>query len=237
MAAKGDTSFTVDLDLRAILGRGWLWQVARNDRATWILTLANASVIIIAILHRWQLGTVVWVYWVQSSVIGYFKWRRILNITRFTADGVTINGQPMQLSKSSQQKGAALFAWSYGGLHFAYLIFLWTAAFGLPHDTTYIAVIALSFFINEWVSYRGNKPRIANLEPNIGLVIFFPFARVLPIHIVCIIGLTTAPKSLVVIVGFLLLKMVADVFMHSLDIAIAANATKTQEKLGQKGFP
>ncbi len=73
------------------------------------------------------------------------------------------------------------------------------------------------FFFNHAFSYRYNlKKDLASL-PNIGTLLFFPYARVIPMHLIIFIGLWAGRGSPVTLFFFLLLKSGVDILMHIIE--------------------
>jgi hypothetical protein len=198
----------------------------RLDGSTLVLVLSNCLTIGIALLQHWSLGDVLWVYWGQSVIIGYYNRRRMLDLKGFTTDGMTMNDQPVEANKDGQRRIAFFFTVHYGILHLTYLWFL--VFLGTPNSLfkmLNISVCILAFLIHEGVTYWQNKPRVANTVPNIGLMMTFPYARIVPIHFVGLVGLGVAPTSMIAVLLFLAMKTIADVVMHGIDVAIAEQAT------------
>ena len=63
--------------------------------ATTGLLLSNALTLIIALLMKWPLAIVVWPYWIQSIVIGWYARKRMLALKKFSTEGFTANDQPV----------------------------------------------------------------------------------------------------------------------------------------------
>ncbi|NIP29465.1 MAG: hypothetical protein GTN99_09095 [Candidatus Dadabacteria bacterium] len=63
--------------------------------------------------------------------------------------------------------------------------------------------------------------------PNIGTMMFFPYARILPMHFTIIFGGSIAKASSKSLVLFLVLKTLADLIMHMIEHA-QARQKKTQ---------
>ena len=76
-------------------------------------------------------------------------------------------------------------------------------------DWKYILFAALIFFLNHCFSYIYNKPRDTELQ-NISKLMFYPYLRIIPMHLTIIIGVFTSGGLLI----FLILKMMADGIMH-----------------------
>lgn len=62
--------------------------------STIILLVSNLIVIILAVIQKWDTSTVLWVYWMQSIIIGFFQFLRILSLKKFSTENFKINNQP-----------------------------------------------------------------------------------------------------------------------------------------------
>jgi hypothetical protein len=203
-----------------------------SDTSSASLLFSNLLTIVLAVVQGWRLADVMWVYWGQSVVIGYFNWRRIRALQRFSTDGFTVNDHPVDPTPATKRQVALFFAVHYGFFHFVYLVFLLSFPFDtqrsvIPHspfpgqadtprpDVLGIAVCTLAFAVNHAFSYRHNLESDLRRVPNIGTVMFFPYARILPMHLTLILGgFFGAVSSVLPLVVFLVLKTLADLIMH-----------------------
>lgn len=197
-----------------------------GDRSVMFLLLSNLITIVLAVLQQWDVYILIWIYWGQSVVIGYFNVLRILDLERFSTANFTINDKPVDPTPETQRKTAMLFVLHYGLFHFAYLAFLVKES-GLQggFPAVYVAICVLAFFFNHRFSYEYNRERDQEGVPNIGSIMFFPYLRIIPMHLMVVMGghfLGYGSAPLV----FLLLKTAADVVMHVVEHAIARNGTK-----------
>jgi len=190
-----------------------------SDQSLWLLLFSNIATIFFAITEGWSLSTIMWVYWFQSITIGFFNFIRILQLKEFSTEGVKINGRPVQPTQGTKFFIAFFFLFHYGFFHFVYLIFLlagtFTKAYGNTPNFTevkYILLTALLFFTNHLFSYFYNKPRDTKKQ-NIGSLMFYPYARIIPMHLTIIFG-SSFGSALPL---FLVLKTFADVIMHSVE--------------------
>lgn len=76
-------------------------------------------------------------------------------------------------------------------------------------DLKYILPTALLFLGNHLFSYFYNRPRDTGRQ-NIGALMFYPYARIVPMHLTIILGFFLSGDLLL----FLLLKILADAIMH-----------------------
>ena len=208
---------------------------ALKDPSLWFLLLSNLITIFLAISQGWNLLAVMWIYWFQSIIIGFFNFIRIFQLKEFSIIGLKIGDQLINLDnfrthfpvmRTSKMFFAFFFLFHYGGFHLVYLAFLLTGvpfdlhesgvnfevgAFSglLGHEMKLILLAALIFFINHLFSYIYNKPRDTKKQ-NIGELMLYPYARVIPMHFTIILGSALGSA----LIFFLLLKTFADCAMH-----------------------
>jgi len=195
-------------------------QLQRNlfgDLSLWFLLLANLATVFFATKENWNLLTLLWIYWFQSITIGFFNFIRILQLKEFSTEGFKINDKPVQPTQSTKIFTAFFFLFHYGLFHFGYMTFLLigilTKAYGnLPNfaDLIYVFLTSLLFFINHLFSYVYNRPKDTKKQ-NIGVLMFYPYARIIPMHITISLAAFLGFGALPL---FLLLKTFADCIMH-----------------------
>lgn len=197
------------------------------DSSSLSLLLSNLVVILLAVLQDWDLLSVMWLYWAQSVVIGLFYFLRMLNLKEFSTEGLKMNGQPVEPTRATQRQVAFFFLLHYGFFHFFYAVFLsgfsvlelFGSGFGLA-DIIYIILAAVLFFMNHLYSFKHNLAEDARHKPNIGSMMFFPYLRIIPMHMTIIGGGILAGEegwAWIPLVFFMALKTVADVLMHAVE--------------------
>ncbi len=202
----------VTLDLLAWLGR------LRFDLSTLALVGANAVTIVVALAQKWPLSDVMWVYWGQSVTIGFFQFLRILCLRQFSTEGVTMNDRPVDPTPATKVHVAGFFAVHYGLFHAGYVFFL-GADWGWPKgNLSLLAVCLATFSVNHAFSFAHNFKRDRSRRPNIGTVMMFPYARIIPMHIAILTGGLLA-KTGAGLLLFLGLKTAADLIMHAIEHA------------------
>jgi hypothetical protein len=190
------------------------------DRSLWSLLGSNAVTVVLAVTQNWNLLPLMWVYWFQSIVIGIFNFLRIRHLREFSTDGLAINGQSVDPTPETKNRIARFFLLHYGMFHLAYFIFLLvfslTGMFStagedaLSHaDLKYILPLALLFLGNHIFSYFYNRPRDTGRQ-NIGTLMFYPYARIFPMHLTIVLGFFLANR----LPFFLLMKTLGDAIMH-----------------------
>lgn len=184
-----------------------------SDTSFLSLLFSNILVIILAIIQRWEVSTVLWVYWIQSIIIGFFQFLRILSLKNFSTQKFEINNKPVLPTTQTKIFTAFFFLFHYGFFHFIYAIFLFNLfTSNQPFDFTYLSIGGLIFFLNHFFSYRQNKIIDEQKIQNLGTLMFTPYTRIIPMHLIIIFGAILGQSVLIV---FLLLKTLADLIMHT----------------------
>src|SRR5262245_18553123 len=57
------------------------------DISLWTLVLGNLFSIYVALVQRWPLGEILWIYWAQSVIIGISNYIRMMSLKDFTTEG------------------------------------------------------------------------------------------------------------------------------------------------------
>jgi len=178
-----------------------------KDYSLFILFASNIFTIILAAIQNWNLGVILWIFWCQSVIIGFFNF-------------ITINRRKVNPSMAIKYFTAFFFILHYGFFHFVYAIFLYILSVMTNtgfNDMIIILSGAGIFLLNHTYSFFVNiKNDKKNNEKSIGKIMFFPYVRIIPMHLTIIFGfvfLFLFNKSFV-LVFFLILKTIADLIMH-----------------------
>lgn len=194
----------------------------RADTSAAYLVISNLITIVLAVYEKWDLSEIMWIYWGQSVIIGYFNRRRILDLKKFSTSGFRINDKLTLPTKETQKSTASFFAIHYGFFHLVYLVFLYKQTNSLTIiSVIFIILCIVIFFFNHRYSYFHNRERDMNRVPNIGTIMFFPYLRIIPMHLTIIFGSDFAKGSSSALVLFLVLKTIADLIMHMIEHAQA----------------
>lgn len=180
-----------------------------------LLILSNVTVVVLALVQGWDLVALLWVYWWQSLIIGFFNWRRIKQLQKFSTDGFKEDGKQMEATEKTKKKIALFFLLHYGCFQLFYLLFIISQVETIEYGTFLSAAIGIVvFFFNHLYSYRYNLEKDLGSNPNIGSMMFFPYFRVIPMHLVIFIAAWAGSESRVTLFFFLLLKTGVDLLMH-----------------------
>jgi hypothetical protein len=183
--------------------------------STRFLLLSNALAAGMALVLRWPLETLLWPYWIQSVIIGWYSRKRMLALKNFSTDGFTMNDQPVPVEPKSLKQVARFFTLHYGFFHVGYLIFLLNKSAPLsPWDWLGVIGVAVSFAISHRRSFQQNIEADARGRPNLGALMFMPYARIIPMHLTILLGNAMGGNGAATVLLFSALKTGADVLMH-----------------------
>lgn len=182
------------------------------------LLAANAITIVIALYEGWYINELMLIYWTQSIIIGYFSFRRMLDLKEFSTEGVRQNGRKVEPTEKTKKSMAFFFLLHYGAFHGFYLVFIFQGDNSeLDGSMLFIGLCAVVFLVNHWYSYSQTREQDAERKPNIGTIMLFPYARIVPMHLTIILGGTMSGTSTFALLLFLGLKTAADVVMHKIE--------------------
>jgi hypothetical protein len=217
----------------------------RDDALKGIL-LTNAVTLIIALWQEWSVLQLMWPFWMQSLIIGWYARQRMLKLQQFCTEGMKINDRRVDPTPQTQRQVANFFALHFGGFHVGYLVFLialttTTDSAGFitvtnesmgvaspvyvghvhPLDFIVYAFLALGF----WSSHRASHVEHVRADlgntPKLGTLMMMPYARVLPMHLTIIAGV---PLGGVAVWIFVVLKIAADLVMHKVEHRVLQGA-------------
>lgn len=155
-------------------------------------------------------GTIVWIYWFQSVIIGFFNFLELLTTKNENSDIKMKNKKGTNFTTGC---AAWFFLFHFGVFHLVYSIFLL-----VQFDETLISRLVLiigiaTFFIESTIGFMRHKMIAKTEKVNIGLLFFLPYLRIIPMHLMILLptffGVT--PSLL-----FLVLKMGADLLSSRL---------------------
>lgn len=208
------------------------------DRALKAIVAANAATLVLALWQQWSLLQLMWPYWMQSVIIGWYARQRILKLREFSTEGLRINKRAVAPTPETQRQVASFFALHFGFFHVVYLAFLLmfstsadSAGFvtvnhegggtsevymGHLHPLDYLAfgLLSLGFWGSHRASHREHVRADLSGCPNLGTLMFLPYARVVPMHLTIILGVVMGDAAVWL---FALLKTGADVIMHKVE--------------------
>jgi hypothetical protein len=194
-----------------------------HDVSLQLLLVINLLTIFFAVREGWGLETLIWVYWFQSIIIGFFNVIRIVRLENFSTDGLKINDQPILPTLGLKYIIAGLFLIPYAFFHFTYFTILLFGFSGIGKSTSivewnFVFLTSLVFFGNHLFSYMYNKERDTQ-KVNISTLMILPYVRILPMHITVFLAPIFAFFTPIPLLIFLLFKTGADMATHVLEHA------------------
>lgn len=188
---------------------------AATDLSIAVLVAANLLALGIAWRTGMSLRSLMFVYWMQSVIIGVTHIIRMMRLERFSTEGFTSMGERLPEDPGSKAQMAFFFLIHFGGFHLVYLVFLVASVRGdgLVWNPGYV-LCALVFALNHAYSLRHNLRRDARGRPNLGTLMMLPYARILPMHAAILSGALMSGAGAFAFFVFGILKTVADVLMH-----------------------
>lgn len=207
------------------------------DKSTKLLLVSNVVTIIFAVIEKWNLNSVLWVYWFQSVIIGYFSYIRILRIENPNEKNLTINELVKKFIKRRKQTDAYGFLLIYAWFQATYLIFLFKISFVQIRDQlinfNYLVLISLIsiivsviiFYLNHRASFYLNCEEDLKGSASTQNLMLISYARILPMHIITAFAAIQVSGEhwligvffTLVLVFFLIMKTVADIVMHKVE--------------------
>lgn len=188
------------------------------------ILLGNVLAVAWALKAGWNLAEMMGIYWVQSVIIGFFQFCRILMLRSFSTEGFTSNGSRVPETRKGKISTAVFFAVHYGFFHLIYAIFL--VGFAAPDESgepaslesersgiLWFLLSALGFLLGHGYSFYQNVRADLERKPNLGTMMFLPYARIVPMHLTIILGSQFGPGTFPLLL-FSGLKTGADYLMH-----------------------
>lgn len=216
-----------------------LWkQVCFTKLSTLSLIFSNLLVIFFAVVDKLSAYDVLWVYWLQSVIIGIFNFIRMITLKEFSTEGFKQGNKQAQPTRATKISSAVFFLFHYGFFHFVYAMFLmgfsdFTQSNSQSSGTSYFIYSAGMFFISYLIEFiNSNKEKSEDL-PNIGYIMFAPYARIIPMHLTIIFGgfigaagsFFSTNTNLAVITLFVGIKTVVDLLTHSINFNMLKKQT------------
>ncbi len=183
-----------------------------TSRSFWSLFIINVAIIIYYLKNHTGFRTLVWIYWCQSVLIGFFTFLDLVTMKRIKPGTMKINNEPMD--DPSQAKGclAPFFAVHFGFFHFGYFIFIFTITDLHEYfDWNLFEVSVGAFALDQVWNFIRVKQWEQSHEANPGIIFFLPYARVIPMHLTIMLPQFIGAISQLGL--FLVLKMFADLLM------------------------
>jgi len=200
----------------------------RSSPTALTLLGANILVMIFALALNWSVLQIMWIYLIQSVIIGFFSFLKLLHISFSSKSVFYIIGGLL---------GSLFFVVHYGGFHLGYAVFLtlFSVSGGASHffvtsqgvNTLFMNLLpavllgSAVFFVNHLFSFlfylkRTGKSKKTYTTKDFNDVMLSPYPRIIPMHLTIIFGgaLISFGMPIYALVIFLVLKTIVDLIMH-----------------------
>ena len=191
-----------------------------KDPRAWFLILINSYLIYYYLQNPGEFNTIVWIYWLQSVLIGFFTFIELLQVKDPDAGSMTLNHQP--ISKNNMGCAAFFFLFHFGFFHLVYAIFL-MVSFSKGANPKIVLITAGIFLVESTLDLLSRKKTANHQKENVGKMFFIPYLRIIPMHLMILLPPFLGFGSSVI---FLILKSVADIGMY---IATSGIRTSTSQ--------
>jgi hypothetical protein len=206
----------------------WVQRLLRHiwtDLSAWILVFTNMVTISAAFLQQWSFSTIIWVYWCQILIIGFFAFLRTIALTDLSLNGV--ERIRLQFTLKGKLRVGAFFLAHFTVVQLCLTFVLWLVIGPVTTvNGTILLFTFLMFFFNHLFSYIYNKKRERVVYKNLGFAVLRPYLRMLPLFVaflfagIIIVSLYLSHEAQLEPIGYLVLfvlKTSADVIAHSLE--------------------
>jgi hypothetical protein len=181
-----------------------------KDPAFWALIAFNIIVIVQYRNDKQYYTTVVWLFWMQSVIIGVCNFFDMLTLKNMDNTNVTINGRP---ARPGEGKGcfSFFFLFHYGMFHLVYLVFLFIDFKVIDADFSNLKWGFYALLLNALIQFVQNKTIYKEIPRSIIGLFFFPYLRIVPMHLAILL-----PKFMHWQPGvtFLVIKAIVDVVSY-----------------------
>lgn len=152
------------------------------------ILLANVVTFAWVIFEGFDLYLAVMIYWIQSIAIGVVFLIRMIAMKKFSIDGFSLGDTPLEPTTGTKWLIVCLFVVEYLFYLFVYYKFIIVGEIQrtLAHESMPVKTIVFLgglFFISHFMNYLMNRTPDDVYEPNIGVFLFYPMARVFPLQI------------------------------------------------------
>lgn len=184
------------------------------------LLLSNAATLVAALALGWSVGWLLWAYWIQSVIVGYYARERMLSLREFSTEGFTSGGQRVLEDETGKRSTARFFVLHYGFFHLGYLVFLFAQhRVAGAFDWLVLVACGVSFALSQRKTYQVQHAADLRGRPNLGALMFTPYLRVLPMHLTILFG--AGGEGTAALLVFCTLKTASDLGLDAIDRRMA----------------
>lgn len=194
------------------------------DFSAIILVISNIIVIALAVIFKWNLMHLLWVYLGQNFIVGIFAFIRLLSVKNPMQMQVKVTTfEKTEYKKINKYYMAFLFLFHYGFFNIMYFIGLSLISSFATEVTDleskaiipgYLGLAFLIFFANHLFSFIYNFKKERESKTNLQVMMFLPYLRILPMHLLPFVAGIFLGNFLIT---FMVLKTIVDVITHNIN--------------------
>ncbi|MBF0485201.1 MAG: hypothetical protein HQL16_01675 [Candidatus Omnitrophica bacterium] len=208
-------------------GQSFFKHIIKDPSSLWLL-VSNLLTILLAIWQHWNAGTIFFIYWCQSVIIGLFTVLSILS-SILVFSGAPLSSPPNRWSWIAFKIcWAAFFVLHYGFFHFCYFQ-IFEEMFRHAESREVFVGVCIFFLTHlfSWVyhkSWEGKKNVM-----RFAAFMYQPYVRIIPMHITIILGVgvlmysQTSFGNTALVSLFLIVKTWMDLQMHLVEERMATS--------------
>jgi len=194
-----------------------------RDKSFWSLLVINLAIIAYYLYYGTGFKTLVWIYWCQSGIIGFFNFLNLATVRNIKPGFMTINDAPVTTDAKARGCLAPFFAFHYGVFHFVYMIFLFTITDSAETlDFSLLEASVGAILIDQTWNFFRAKQWEKTHQTNPGTLFFLPYLRIVPMHITIL--LPAFLKAFSHLTVFLVMKTLADMATYAITLFIYGKA-------------
>ncbi|MFM9909193.1 MAG: DUF6498-containing protein [Chitinophagaceae bacterium] len=190
----------------------------KYDPSFWIILLVNMLCIYYYYYHPDGFPTLVWIYWIQSVLIGIFNFLDLLTVRHPDPKSMTFNEKPIDETGAGKGCISLFFLFHYQFFHLVYAIFIAIKVKGLV-NSSFILLSVGAIILELTLGFIRNKQLQKTIKINYGQLFMMPYLRIIPMHLMILLPAFLGIKNSIV---FLLFKLLADVGMYILTTKLYA---------------
>ncbi|MCC8364127.1 DUF6498-containing protein [Lysobacter sp. A6] len=191
-----------------------------------MLLLANVATLAAALVFDWPAGWLLWPYWMQSVVIGWYARKRMLSLHNFSTSGFTSNNRAVPEDEAGKRSTANFFTLHYGFFHLGYFVFLCAQhPLHAGWDLIVLAACGVSFVLSQRQTYAAQHAADLRGRPNLGTLMFTPYLRVIPMHLAILLGAAFGASTGLMVL-FTALKTLSDLGLDAIDRRMAVRGAE-----------
>ncbi len=160
------------------------------DPFFWSILVINLGLLGYLMMHPEKRGTVIYIYWAQSVMIGMFTVLRILLMDKAESGMTGKSGETIENTLGMRVFLVGFFMVHYGIFHVVYLVFVMVAKLvdGRFDGPWFFSALA-AFLVEGLASFVYSATRGELRGGNVGNTMFRPYIRIIPMHLAIVLGI------------------------------------------------